>query len=945
MIAAILLGLFARQNSGQFMGARSILHSAEAAPPTPASVTAKVTFAKQVDAFAQAEAAMAPHKAATEWLKLVNKAFQMNDGGVQYSQREEFGHVFSALPSPESWPIIESLVKSGALSSAVRRDCLLLLLDILQGKTSSAKTLYLKLKRQDSGIGNVWYLRDIGIALADRGHDPAMLESILLEEADENSSKPRYGMRGAGPAISMPDVVRMLGPKRARTLLTTVLLKAKAELTFMGGGQSEDLARKITIENAERVAWPQWTLAASPDAGNLFEIFRRRFPEVTLGITDSNPPSGSTLGDAAMTRFYVLVSKGDLASAKKLVEEHAGYLSRGILYDRDPSDLKPMEGKQRDDLLSFLLEIAKRGQSWSCISLYITLAKSDGSPSDAIERLKRLRSVCTQDAQLNYVVQNLDSDLESLYLKEGNLQAALALEEKSSGGNVDFMNGPSDRLYRIASLLNRQDLLKKALDGTVSSYGGIFFEPLDEIETALLQHGYGSKIEHKLIEELAKRESGQSSPPAKQIGAAKLAGFYFEVGRYQDVVTMFERFPMWSATDVMDINSSFGGHTGPYILAFSLNQVGRAREALHLLSGTLKKEQYSDEELDLLASIGTNAALNLLEDASRAHPGAPRYRVCKAKILMRLGMKAAAIRAVEQAIALDPNDNEHWRSPDRFRAYVLLAKLNGSKGGEKFALCGDLSNRASQLDQMNFYVQAEELYRKELAMMPNDFRARLALGLMLVDGGKRKQGMAEIQEACKMIPSRWSDDNYFGTMAAIQPKRRRLVEAAIRTAIGAGHVTAGAYAMLGSLESLSGNRSSAVADYKRAVSLDRGYLSAWNRLATLGEGLEPSYRAKVIANLQRLGVDHPDLSSSSTANYASIWRKAQANSGGRIKFSPPGFVLRASKSAIDRGKDPDYMNNLNSGNRPDTVETPGSVIAREDLILKINIMIDNSPKG
>jgi O-antigen ligase len=113
--------------------------------------------------------------------------------------------------------------------------------------------------------------------------------------------------------------------------------------------------------------------------------------------------------------------------------------------------------------------------------------------------------------------------------------------------------------------------------------------------------------------------------------------------------------------------------------------------------------------------------LEAAQRAVRLWPLEPTYHLRLAVVLARTGNSAAESQ-LEAASALSPNDPLVWAT--RGSIYALWADTSPSK-----------------------YVQAEAAYRQALALAPDVATYHTALGLILVQQGRIKDGLAELERA------------------------------------------------------------------------------------------------------------------------------------------------------------------------------------------------------
>src|SRR5206468_10395661 len=96
----------------------------------------------------------------------------------------------------------------------------------------------------------------------------------LLETVDLRLKMQRGG--AAPGLVTVPDLVTLVGPAQAETLLRRYLVAPRAEIQVPAGDATRRLARKLALELVPKLKTPQWTLAQSLDAAALFEALERK---------------------------------------------------------------------------------------------------------------------------------------------------------------------------------------------------------------------------------------------------------------------------------------------------------------------------------------------------------------------------------------------------------------------------------------------------------------------------------------------------------------------------------------------------------------------------------------------------------------------------------------------------------------------------------------------
>ncbi len=333
-------------------------------------------------------------------------------------------------------------------------------------------------------------------------------------------------------------------------------------------------------EHPEQVAWPQWTLACSLDARDLYDIFRRRFPHwQPLRMMSQMPPSSRD--QAAPYRLAILYLSGDLSGAKAFETAHAEELRNP--FGEAPEAIRT--GLERRGKLAgftaMLRELALADMDGPMAGIYWQYADRSETPA----RLEAFLKLAQQaEARANqrggyHQLYFRDVGLRDLYLQQGRYDLVLSDIEKhgsSDSGESEF--GPSPRLLVVLGrALHRPDLVNRGLAWAAADYGKAQTFIDNDLTADMIRAGMGPRLEKSIIEAMKVKPNGTGSPPIGQDDTLKLVGLYFDLRRYQDVVTLFERYPRWRAIDITDIRLECAGHPTPYVLASSRTPSARAR--------------------------------------------------------------------------------------------------------------------------------------------------------------------------------------------------------------------------------------------------------------------------------------------------------------------------------------------------------------------------------
>jgi tetratricopeptide (TPR) repeat protein len=908
---------------------------------------------EDVREFGDRLADLPPQTAARDWLSLADRAYafqKLNGGSGPFSQ---FSDLLKYLPAPTSWPYIERSITV----DSERNRCLLLLLSVLQGKSSESLKRLADLQQDanywlakggylSDGSASTEELLDLKLELAVRRRDSDAIVSILKSKADlrKRADHPR---ENDFAWFKVPDLVPLLGVRRAREVLAYILTTAKAELQDGSDRATTDLARDVAMRLTSRLAAPQWMLSASTKAGDLFEQFKDRDSFEGQQMDQFGAPS--FYGSAAMYCLANLVSSGQLKRARKFEIQYANNLQFEP-FGRDQTkfvDELAQTGKL-EPFIAFFGEVSSGHPETQLSQTYLSLQKFLPRPNRerALKRFLKLHVAGSPR-------ENAENDLGRLYLSEGKLPEALTVLTGEKSGSPE--QGLAPNLYLLLGKeLRRPDLIKRGLELAEKSMSSDF-DADDSLLPLLIQNGFGPGVEEILIDGLRKAEhpQGMSSPPQTQLAVEALTRFYFQAGRYRDVVTLLEEYPNWCAPDLGDLGD-YGEPTWAYIAAKSLAQIGRGDEAAAMLPSALKSDPRDDGAYALLISLDRALAAKTFDALHSELPCEPRPLMWKASLLSRSGRAREAELTVRQAIALDPDDTENATGPHRFAAYRLLATIERSLGNlqsarrlDAYELAADRVSKAVEYDGVDMYQKAIACYRQALAAVPDDFRTRLQLADDEFQFGDAAEGKADFSRAFRSPPRRMSDsiiDVDFDRLAG--PSISRMAYPVLEDLAHHGSGNPINYVLLGDIYRQRGEPGRALEVYRRAVQIDPDCGLAWIGLSLLTDKVPPEICNEINTNLLRLG---PYLRGSwppfaPVYDYGKFWEAAEATLHRKIRASRLKFDLRASHRKLATFASSSYLQSLDSPQEDRDSGLPAAPIAQDALIQKLCDLIDRAQR-
>lgn len=227
--------------------------------------------------------------------------------------------------------------------------------------------------------------------------------------------------------------------------------------------------------------------------------------------------------------------------------------------------------------------------------------------------------------------------------------------------------------------------------------------------------------------------------------------------------------------------------------------------AAHRLLATVEVERHD-----------ARAALREFEAAARLRPHEARSYLDLGNLLAGAGEYDAARAALEQAIALSPDDPvaaqlalaraDHALGRDRDALPLLDAVLAHGPNHDALALRGLCH------EQLQQYPAAEADYRALVAAAPDDVRGHQLLGARLVDAQRLPEAIAELETAVRLDPQFAAAQFQLGR-ALLAAGRLPEAETALRAALARQPDNERAHYLLARVLDREGRRSDAAAEF------------------------------------------------------------------------------------------------------------------------------------
>jgi tetratricopeptide (TPR) repeat protein len=741
VLVLIPLGLAAED----FEGANGLLEklksadsSSAGASATAASSPDSVTqFATDLASFTARSPGLSPDKAATGWIALFDRSLTLEAGDNPMSQFSSATRaVFSALPGPATWPLLDKLIRNGGPAAQKPRSnvALHLILDTLENAEDRQwPDLSILAARPPGGLAGLSFsgrqgdpILNLGANLSEVTNQPDQVEKFwdaaLTRAAQLNQSQ---ATADSGD-INLPDLVTILGPVRAEPLILRALLLPFNRVGEVQGLATQALARKLALAHIDQLRLPPWSLTKSLDSADLYEALNKKFP---------NDDGGR---ESAIYYVVALVTHGRAAEA--IQADH----------DVDSSQLEEVTeqlaeagwGPQVYDYVHAYLAQHPESDLWK---FYIDLASQTGHANEALKFVQetsaradlspaareRVRPVLYRGLLAVDRVDEGIAELRALIRSEKGAPASPApgslsslLANVSQAATRRFMARQMEtmeddpvlktvtwglELAHVGRLLKKDDLENEGLGDAMQAIGNIpaagpndsslsaATAARDQVWTYEMETGRYPQAEKLIIDALVeahqkvKNAQSQRGLIAGLTGTTaydyqsrelmgKLALVYYEAGRWSDVVVLLEQVPGWGVKDLAQVageGAYLDRRSTPHLdlmAARALAETGRTDEALTVVDYTLREDSGNDAAYALLLKIGQGDLVAKLDALYRQDQFQERPLIWKAVVLLRQGRVAEAEAACKAAIAVDPSDGEEGKG-DRMRVYSVMADV------------------------------------------------------------------------------------------------------------------------------------------------------------------------------------------------------------------------------------------------------------------------------
>jgi tetratricopeptide (TPR) repeat protein len=960
-----------------------------------------------LEAFRDKAASLPPQEAARGWLALTDRyavTVKAANAGNQPEGREplSFQEVLAVLPPPVAWNALTAEIKARqpvAARQTSRDLSLLLLTHVLQNdqaaqwKDLDALEARLAKTKEDEKAELAQTIMGLSEALTKQSGDlKRILQGIELQLAIRQVNPSEENM-------TLPDLVSLLGPQKAESLLRRVLVTSSATVEIPVGDVTRRLAQRLALELAARVKVPQWKLAESLDATELYVALQKRFVKTAKArpmadMAHAVTRQHSDNGEKTARTYYLLglIVKGRTQQATEVArsfgtEQEESYLLREALTALDRS------GHTRA-LSDFLHAQLTQNPNLPFWDIYIESAPRTGQtgPMLALVRAAAARKDLSKARRAS-----LQTHLYQALLSADQIDAAVTLmrqiltaPNQSEGRETYERAQTALQLVRLGYYLKKDAWIKDGItfvNTTLQAGDANLIRSISgEYANLLREMGRFVEAEQTLIAALVHAvqdrpgeglgDGGASIPQGREelIGLAQL---YHQAGRSNDVMTLLDKAPNWMAKNVseLDATASREAYNFPmeYIAAVALAETGKSAEAEALLKSLLAKNGGFDPAYERLLALKGQDILPFLDTLFLHNRFEERPLIWKATVLQRAGRLEEAEKTIREAIAIDPSDGEE-RHGDRMRAYIVLADIREAQGDRPQATLYReavrsirISEHADDLLHVGLVTRAITLYQEALTHFSDAYCIQSRLAIQMMERGNLEEAEEHYRRAYELMPDSFGrmESHCFGCEGVFRGKvaesnAEKVFQELRKKTPNKPQV----HYLLGYLREEQGRYAEALVYYREAVALDPDYINAWSRIQGLGEHIALPQSLRNIAALNQMRLRNDVDALSEVTDLRAAWAAVQSARAA----NPPRnkillYPLAASKAALDKleaeyraknGSDMGFSRMWGMRNRGfdrnsfgeemesvADVPFPGQVIARQKIMALLSTMLDS----
>ena len=801
------------------------------------------------------------------------------------------------LPPPEAWPELDKrLRKNRALGGIVGLDLL--------GTALTGGPMPKALERARAKVAQLPNDKRPGAQRTIQAIQvlTAVDETQTVVSAFERELEERAALGRAASTLAVPDLVTLAGHERATQLLTRAVLSPGASISVPVGDETRALAQKILLEKVGQLRVPHWGLVRAPNAKAVYEAITTQFPEAA-GSTksaaelldrhdfDDDPVDFAGLfqeaGDRTVAQLHYLVGlivANEADKAEKLAVRllQSGEFGKAV---RALGELR-RQGFSAE-LYGFFKALLQRTPTLPAWPTLFELAAENGKTGEALAlveqalRTPALSTAAKRELQAQRVSALLADDKIGAGLAE--IERLLAAPENQEDAQISFRTGLALKMMNAGRLADDPKRLRKGIAYAKSQLAKAWPQEMRydkdrcaaEFLQSLRRAGLLAEAEAVALGQLQELQGGADAEmmsafamadPRARAQLVELAGIYSQAARWDDVLLLAERAPMWGNDDLASIAHDQDSYKVPlgYMVGRALLEKGDKARAKPILQAAIRQASGFDPAYEAYVKGFPDEAAPFLDDLYRRDRFQERPLIWKSVLLMQGGKVAEAEAVARQAIAIDPSDGEQGAG-HRMRVYAILADALEQRGQGETAEAYRgavrairMSERADELRLAGLHARATALYADALGEFSDAYCIQSRLAVELSRAGRHQEAEQHYRRAYELMPDSFGrvESHCFGCEKVFEsPKAQGVAESVFQGLLKKTPGKAQVHYLMGYLRYEQGRYSEALELFRATVAIDPDYLNAWKKLHDVAGRIHVDRSERDILVLKILSLD------------------------------------------------------------------------------------------
>jgi tetratricopeptide (TPR) repeat protein len=938
------------------------------------------------------KAGLAPEVSARRWAMLAASLPETTD---RRAARNQTHALLQAIPGPDAWPLL--LQETGKMDIQPSRRSLALrslivmlhgteaerwdaVLQLSQGGTPPAHLTESTLPQPGlrDWIGLVWSLfrgdpdpqtfeafipmdlstTELHNFLLAQSSDPIRIEAGLRNRLiPDPSGFPSYSR------IEVPDLITLLGPDKARSLLRDLLV-SRSVLEFKSGQATRDLAREIALNEINRLQKAPWSLACHFDAGDLFLALDKKFSE----------KDDYHYQEAKLYHLYRLVIRGETDEAVRLtLDDQTRKPNVPEYYHSQIMDELERQG-HAGEVYQFQRQLLDRMDPFPYWESFARLSARLGKQQELMELARKYADKPGSKGGFDSLKVLFDCSLAVNNIDQARASFDAAFQ-KAAGGNLSedelghfsamattwlaaARTSPFSESQKKTAIQQAKDLLAlvKINDYRTSSFG----QTLVDILVVEKRPKEAEGVVALLLDAVpAKRESFSSdtSVPPQLLLAAE---FHSRRGHHARVLELLDRDPRWNASDLSQIlHEKCPGTQTPlgHLAALALQAEQRPAEARAVVARMIREATPFDPTYELaLSMFPPDELATMLGEGAASDRFEERPLIWKAEWLRREKRLEEALKVIREAVAIDPSDGEIGKGR-RMTAYVIWGRIARDLGDQTTAQLMQqvekairLAESGDELEKAGLTSRAIAAYEDSLKFFSDAYCIQSRLALRLSEEGRTREAILHYERAFELMPDSFGrmESHCFGCEGAFRGKiAESTAERVFTRLIAENPRKPQLHYLMGYLREQNKKHAESLRHYTQAIELDPDYLNAWKKIAELEDDTHVPASLRDQAAIRLLDLDpmtrHVKPKISRMSDLRLMWQSIESR---RERLQPSVHALyslpksrkaETTPGAVD-GEFPDWQWSFLSDYGPPPTH-PEDALARHQAIRNLVLFL------